>query len=81
MYVAPVVWPASLISEKFGESTKLIYGLYPMVGVIEGFRSTLLGNNPMPWDLIGMGTLTSVFLFLTGAIYFKRKERIFADVA
>jgi len=81
MYAAPVVWPVSLISEKFGESTKLIYGLYPMVGVIEGFRSTLLGTNPMPWDLIGMGTLTSVFLFLTGSIYFKRKERIFADVA
>ncbi len=81
MYAAPVVWPVSLITEKFGESTKLIYGLYPMVGVIEGFRSSLLGHNPMPWDLIGMGTITSVILFVTGALYFKRKERIFADVA
>lgn len=81
MYAAPVVWPVSLISEKFGEPAKLIYGLYPMAGVIEGFRSALLGHNPMPWDLIGMGTLTSVILFLTGALYFKRKERIFADVA
>lgn len=81
MYAAPVVWPVSLISEKFGESAKLIYGLYPMVGVIEGFRSSLLGHNPMPWDLIGMGTLTAVILFITGALYFKRKERIFADVA
>lgn len=81
MYVAPVVWPASLISEKFGESVKLIYGLYPMVGVIEGFRSALLGQKPMPWDLIGMGMLMAIFLFITGALYFKRKERIFADVA
>ena len=81
MYAAPVVWPVSLISEKFGESAKLIYGLYPMAGVIEGFRSALLGHNPMPWDLIGMGTLTAVILFITGALYFKRKERIFADVA
>lgn len=81
MYAAPVVWPVSLITEKFGELAKLIYGLYPMGGVIEGFRSALLGHNPMPWDLIGMGTLTSVFLFFTGAMYFKRKERIFADVA
>lgn len=80
MYAAPVVWPVSLISEKFGESAKLIYGLYPMAGVIEGFRSALLGHNPMPWDLIGMGTLTAIFLFITGALYFKRKERIFADV-
>lgn len=81
MYAAPVVWPVSLISEKFGESAKLFYGLYPMVGIIEGFRSALLGHNPMPWGLIGMGTLTVVILFLTGALYFKRKERIFADVA
>ena len=81
MYAAPVVWPVSLIGEKFGESVKLIYGLYPMVGVIEGFRSSLLDSNPMPWDLIGMGSLTAVILFITGAFYFKRKERIFADVA
>ena len=81
MYAAPVVWPVSLISEKFGETAYLIYGLYPMVGVIEGFRSALLGHNPMPWDLIGMGTFTSVFLFLTGALYFKRKERFFVDVS
>ncbi len=81
MYAAPVVWPASLIAKKYGEIAELIYGLYPMVGVIEGFRSALLGHNPMPWDLIGMGTLTSIILFFTGALYFKRKERIFADVA
>ena len=80
-YAAPVVWPVSLISEKFGETAKLVYGLYPMVGVVEGFRSALIGHNPMPWDLIGMGTLTSIILFISGAFYFKRKERIFADVA
>ena len=81
LYSAPVVWPVSLISEKFGETTKLIYGLYPMAGVIEGFRSALIGHNPMPWDFIGMGTFTSIVLFFTGALYFKRKERIFVDVA
>ena len=81
MYAAPVVWPVSLIGEKFGDTARLIYGLYPLVGVIEGFRSALLGHNPMPWDLIGMGSITAVFLFVTGALYFKRKERIFADVA
>lgn len=81
MYAAPVVWPVSLVSEKFGVSAKLIYGLYPMAGVIEGFRSSLIGHNPMPWDLIGIGAISAVILFLTGALYFRRKERIFADVA
>lgn len=77
MYAAPVVWPASLIPEKY----RLLYGLYPMAGVIEGFRSALLGHNPMPWDLIGMGSITAVFLFGFGALYFRRMERTLADVA
>ena len=81
MYAAPVVWPVSLIGEKFGDSAKLIYGLYPMAGVIEGFRSALLGHNPMPWDLIGMGSISAGILFIAGALYFRRKERLFADVA
>ena len=77
MYAAPVVWPASLIPAKY----RLLYGLYPMAGVIEGFRSALLGTNPMPWDLIGPGTLTAAVVFLSGLLYFRRMERIFADVA
>ena len=81
MYAAPVVWPVSLISEKFGETAILYYSLYPMVGVIEGFRSALLGHNPMPWDILGIGTISATFLFITGAYYFKKKESIFADVA
>ena len=81
MYAAPVVWPVSLIAKKYGETAELFYGLYPMAGVIEGFRSSLLAHNPMPWGLIGMGSISAVTLFLTGALYFKRKERIFADVA
>ncbi len=77
MYAAPVVWPVSLIPEQY----RLVYGLYPMAGVIEGFRSAMLGHNPMPWDLIAAGTISALVLFLSGALYFRWKERIFADVA
>ena len=76
MYTAPVVWPVSLIPDQY----RLIYGLYPMAGVIEGFRSALIGTNPMPWDLILMGTLSSLLITFSGALYFRRMERIFADV-
>jgi lipopolysaccharide transport system permease protein len=76
MYAAPVVYPASLVPERY----RLIYGLYPMTGVIEGFRSALLRTNPMPWDLLAMGSITAVILFVTGALYFRRVERVFADV-
>jgi len=81
MYAAPVVWPVSLIAERFGPAARLLYGLYPMAGVIEGFRSALLGSNPMPWDLILMGGLSATLIAVSGAFYFRRMERIFADVA
>ncbi len=77
LYAAPVVWPASLIPAKY----RLLYGLYPMAGVIEGFRSSLLGTRPMPWDLLLSGTLSAFLIFFTGLSYFRKKERIFADVA
>ena len=56
-------------------------GLYPMVGVIEGFRAALLGANPMPWDLIGIGSISTLVLLISGLFYFKRMEHTFADVA
>jgi len=77
MYAAPVVYPASLVPDRF----RIWYALNPMVGVIEGFRSALLGTIPMPWDLIVPGMVTSVIMLVAGAIYFRRKERVFADVA
>jgi lipopolysaccharide transport system permease protein len=81
MFAAPVVWPVTLIAERFGETARLAFGLYPMAGAIEGFRSALLGTNPMPWDMIGLGALSAIVLFVTGAFYFRRMERRFADVA
>lgn len=77
LYAAPVVWPVSLIPPAY----RLLYGLYPMAGVVEGFRSALLATQPMPWDLIAMGTLSTSVILLSGAFYFRRMERVFADVA
>lgn len=77
MYISPVVYATSIVPEKY----VLFYALNPMVGIIEGFRSAVLGTNPMPWLWIGIGTITSGIMFITGVIYFKRMERSFADVA
>ncbi len=77
MYAAPVVYPTSLIPEPY----RLLYALNPMVGVIEGFRASLLGTVAMPWDLLAIGSVTAVLLFIGGVLYFNHKERIFADVA
>jgi lipopolysaccharide transport system permease protein len=77
MYAAPVVYPASLIPAPY----RLAYALNPMVGVIEGFRSALLGTHSMPWDLLAVGTASALVIAFSGLLYFRRKERLFADVA
>jgi len=79
MYASPVVWPVSLLGEKVPH-LRLLIGLNPLVGVIGGFRAALIGATPMPWDLIALGALVAAVLFVSGAGYFRHKERAFADV-
>jgi len=76
MYAAPVVYPASSVPENW----RIIYAINPMVGVIEGFRASLLRTTPMPWDFIWVGTISALIFFFSGLIYFRRMEKIFADV-
>lgn len=77
MYAAPVVFPLSVVPARFHH----LYALYPMVGVIEGFRAALLGTRPLPWDLLAIGTASALLVAITGCLYFRSRERLFADVA
>ena len=78
MYISPVVYPVSAIPEQYQN----FYALNPMVGVIEGFRAALIGgSNPMPWTYILIGGVVSLLSLVIGAMYFRRAERNFADVA
>jgi lipopolysaccharide transport system permease protein len=77
IYVSPVIYPVSALPQQY----RLLYGLNPMFGVIEGFRSVLLGTIPMPWDLLTTSTIVAIILFVSGAFYFRRMEKVFADVA
>jgi lipopolysaccharide transport system permease protein len=75
MYTAPVVYSASSIPDTY----RLLYSLNPIVGVIEGFRACLLGTT-MPWAYIFPGFASASILLISGALYFKRMERVFVDV-
>ena len=75
MYSAPIVYSASKIPEKY----RIIYSLNPIVGVIEGLRSTLLGT-PFYWQYIIPGAVTLTVLLFSGAFYFKYMERVIVDV-
>jgi lipopolysaccharide transport system permease protein len=75
IYSAPIVYTASSIPDNY----RMIYSLNPIVAVIEGFRACLLGTE-IPWPFIVPGLGTAVLLLVTGALYFKRIERVFVDV-
>jgi lipopolysaccharide transport system permease protein len=75
MYTAPIVYSASSIPDKY----RLVYSLNPIVGVIEGFRACLLGS-PIPWVYVWPGMITAFLIFFSGLIYFRRMEKIVADV-
>jgi lipopolysaccharide transport system permease protein len=76
MYASPVVYPLSIVPERW----RLLYSLNPMVGIIEGFRWTFLGTTaPNPAAIAMTMALTSVLL-VGGVMFFKRAERTFADV-
>jgi lipopolysaccharide transport system permease protein len=76
MFISPVVYPSSLLSEPW----RTLYALNPMVGVLEGFRWALLGSGSGPGPMIGLSAVVSILLLVTGAFYFRRMERNFADV-
>lgn len=75
MYTAPIVYSATSIPEKY----RIIYSFNPIVGVIEGTRACLLGT-PIPWFYIWPGMITTTILLISGALYFKRMEKVFVDV-
>ncbi|MEO8378505.1 MAG: ABC transporter permease [Acidobacteriota bacterium] len=75
MYVTPVVYPLSALPERY----RWIALANPMTGVVEGFRAALFGT-PLPQLLLLISLAAAVFFLLTGAFYFRRMERLFADV-
>lgn len=76
LFATPVVYPVSIIPEQW----KLIYGLNPMVGVVEGFRWALLGKSESPDVTIFVSAVIAAVLFFGGLLYFRKVEKTFADI-
>jgi lipopolysaccharide transport system permease protein len=76
LFLTPVAYPSSLLSEPW----RTVYGVNPMVGVVEGFRWALLGTDTAPGPITIVSTLAALALLLSGAYYFRRMEKTFADV-
>lgn len=76
LFLTPIAYPTSLLSNGW----KIVYGLNPMAGIVDGLRWSLLGVSSKPDSMIIVSAGISVFIFVTGAFYFRRTERVFADV-
>jgi len=76
LFATPIAYSSSLLSEPW----RTVYGLNPMVGVVEGFRWALLGTNTAPGPIIIVSSLAALIVLVGGAFYFRRMERTFADI-
>ncbi|HYT09792.1 MAG TPA: ABC transporter permease [Mycobacteriales bacterium] len=76
LFATPVAYPSSLLAERW----HMLYAINPMVGVVEGFRWSLLGSHVGIGSLALTSATSAAVLLVTGALYFRRMERSFADV-
>jgi lipopolysaccharide transport system permease protein len=76
LFITPIAYPSSLLTEPW----RTLYGINPMAGVVEGFRWALLGTSTAPGPVILVSSLVAIGLLLSGAYYFRRMEKTFADV-
>ena len=76
MFATPIAYPSSLLDEPW----RTLYGINPMAGVVEGFRWALLGTQTAPGPIVLVSALVAVGLLVSGAYYFRRMEKTFADL-
>ncbi len=77
LYLSPVGFQSSIVPQNL----RIFYSLNPMVGVIDGFRWSVLGGKQLiDWYALGVSATMAVLLVVTGIWYFRKTERSFADV-
>lgn len=76
MYLCPIVYPIALVPEKW----RNLYAVNPLVGVVEGFRWSLLGADAPNWEMMAISFGVMSILLVGGLIYFRKVETTFADV-
>lgn len=77
LFVTPVIYVVSDVPE----SVRPFYAINPLVGVVSGFRSVLLGQGAFPFQSVVISSVVALILLLVGLRYFRRVERAFADIA
>lgn len=76
LFATPIAYPSSLLSQPW----RTIYAINPMVGVVEGFRWAMLGAKTAPGPMLAVSSSVSAIILVSGAFWFRRLEKTFADV-
>jgi lipopolysaccharide transport system permease protein len=76
LFATPIAYPSTLIPEPW----RIVYGINPMAGVVEGFRWALLNTDSAPGPMLLTSVIAAIVLLVSGAFYFRRMEKTFADV-
>lgn len=76
LFATPVIYPAQLVPE----GLRTLYGLNPMVGVVEGFRWAFIGVEAPDWSMVAVSVGMVLVVLVTGLRYFRNVEGYFADV-
>ena len=76
LFASPIIYPASLMPLKW----RWVLWLNPLSGIIEGFRSSLLGTNRFDWTALGLSTVLTLAVLVYSAYTFRRMEKVFADI-
>lgn len=76
LFVTPIIYPVTFLPAKY----RGILSFNPMAGIIEGFRASVFSSAHMDWGLVGISSGVTLFFLIFGALYFRKTEKIFADI-
>lgn len=76
LFATPIIYPVSMVPEKF----RWLVALNPLSGLIEAFRYALVPSRAIDWELLWLSMGITAVLFVAGVAYFKRAEKVFADI-
>lgn len=76
LFASPVIYPVSMAKGKY----YLLLVFNPMSGIIKAYRACIMGHQPIDWPLLILSATITVAIFISGLFYFRRMERVFADV-
>ena len=76
LFITPIIYPTSMLPAKW----QPLLALNPLTGIIEAFRASAFRPQALDWRLLGISSAVTLVVLLGGALYFRKTERVFADV-